>query len=129
MWIWSARSARPVPSTPFCSAWAGRGTRSGGTSKGRLFPLSRDELVECAALLDAVRRGEFDRLVVPRNSLDVLTQQIAAEVSSQEWREDALFDLVRGRIRYRDLQREEFDRVRRACWPRASVPAADATER
>ena len=53
----------------------------GGTSKGRLFPLSRDELVECAALMDAVRRGELDRLVVPRNALDVLTQQIAAEVS------------------------------------------------
>ncbi len=57
----------------------------GGISKGRLFPLSRDELVECAALLDAVRRGELDRLIVPHNALDVLTQQIAAEVSAREW--------------------------------------------
>ena len=81
----------------------------GGISKGRLFPLSRDELVECAALLDAVRRGELDRLDVPRNALDVLTQQIAAEVSAQEWSEDALFDLVRGAYGYRDLQRAEFD--------------------
>ena len=81
----------------------------GGTSKGRLFPLSRDELVECTALLDAVRRGELDRLTVPQNALDVLTQQIAAEVSSQEWREDALFELVRGAWGYRDLRRAQFD--------------------
>src|ERR1700677_293497 len=81
----------------------------GGISKGRLFPLSRDELVECTALLDAVRRGELDRVEVPRNLLDVLTQQIAAEVSSKEWNEDALFDLVRGAYGYRDLQRADFD--------------------
>jgi len=81
----------------------------GGISKGRLFPLSRDELVECAALLDAVRRGELDRLVVPQNALDVLTQQIAAEVSAREWQEAELFELVRGAHGYRDLSREEFD--------------------
>jgi ATP-dependent helicase Lhr and Lhr-like helicase len=81
----------------------------GGTSKGRLFPLSRDELVECAALLDAVRRGELDRLSVPENALDVLTQQIAAEVSAREWHEDELFELVRRAYCYRDLRREEYD--------------------
>ena len=81
----------------------------GGISKGRLFPASRDELVECAALLDAVRRGELDRLRVPAGPLDVLTQQIAAEVSSAEWREDALFALVRRAYCYRDLARAEFD--------------------
>jgi len=81
----------------------------GGTSKGRLFPLSRDELVECAALLHAVRRGELDRVAVPVNALDVLTQQIAAEVSSREWHEDELFELVRRAHGYRDLRREEFD--------------------
>src|SRR6202795_5262525 len=81
----------------------------GGTSKGRMFPLSRDELVECTALLDAVRRGELDRLVVPTNALDVLTQQITAEVAAREWSEDALFDLFRGAHPYRDLQRADFD--------------------
>ena len=81
----------------------------GGISKGRLFPLSRDELVECTALLDAVRRGELDRLEVPRNMLDVLTQQIAAEVSSQEWDEDALFELMRRAYGYRDLERVQFE--------------------
>jgi ATP-dependent Lhr-like helicase len=56
-----------------------------GTPKGRLFPLSRDELVECTALLDAVRRGELDRLIIPPKPLDVLSQQIVAEVAAQEW--------------------------------------------
>jgi ATP-dependent Lhr-like helicase len=81
----------------------------GGTSKGRLFPLSRDELVECTALLDAVRRGELDRLKIPQNSLDVLAQQITAEVSAREWPEDELFALLRGAYPYRDLSRKEFD--------------------
>src|SRR5579859_2572162 len=81
----------------------------GGTSKGRLFPLSRDELVECAALLDAVRRGELDRLTIPRNALDVLTQQITAEVAAREWSEDALFELCRSAYPYRDLERADFD--------------------
>ena len=53
----------------------------GGVPKGRLFPLSRDELVECAALLDGVRRGELDRLRIPQQPLDVLAQQIVAEVA------------------------------------------------
>src|ERR1700730_6219532 len=61
-----------------------------GTPKGRLFPLSRDELVECAALLDSVRRGELDRLTIPEQPLDVLAQQIVAEAAAQEWGEDAI---------------------------------------
>ena len=81
----------------------------GGISKGRLFPLSRDELVECAALLDAVRRGELDRLSVPQNALDVLAQQITAEVAARECAEDELFDLARGAYPYRALRREDFD--------------------
>jgi ATP-dependent helicase Lhr and Lhr-like helicase len=81
----------------------------GGISKGRLFPLSRDELIECAALLDAVRRGELDRLTIPENALDVLAQQITAEVSAREWSEEGLFSLMRGAYPYRNLKREEFD--------------------
>src|SRR5207245_7731497 len=54
-----------------------------GTPKGRLFPLSRDELVECAALLDSVRRGELDLLKIPEQPLDVLAQQIVAEVGAR----------------------------------------------
>ncbi len=82
-----------------------------GTPKGRLFPLSRDELVECTALLDSVRRGELDRLTIPDRPLDVLAQQIVAEVACGEWREDELFALVRRAWPYRDLPREDFAAV------------------
>jgi ATP-dependent Lhr-like helicase len=83
----------------------------GGTPKGRLFPLSRDDLVECAALLDSVRRGELDRLRIPEKPLDVLAQQIVAEVAAREWDEEKLFDLFRGTYPYRSLERGEFDEV------------------
>jgi ATP-dependent Lhr-like helicase len=82
-----------------------------GTPKGRLFPLSRDELVECAALLDSVRRGELDRLMIPERPLDVLAQQIVAEAAAQEWNEDELYTLVRGAWPYRALPREDFAAV------------------
>ena len=82
-----------------------------GTPKGRLFPLSRDELVECAALLDSVRRGELDRLVLPEQPLDVLAQQIVAEVAAQEWNEDELYALIRRAWPYRALPREDFTAV------------------
>ena len=59
-----------------------------GVPKGRLFPLSRDELIECAALLDAVRAGELDRLIMPQQPLDVLSQQIVAEVAARDWDEE-----------------------------------------
>jgi ATP-dependent Lhr-like helicase len=85
----------------------------GGTPKGRLFPLSRDDLVECAALLAAVHRGELDRLVMPVCPLDVLAQQIVAEVAAREWDEQSLYALVRGAYPYRDLGRTEFDEVLR----------------
>jgi ATP-dependent Lhr-like helicase len=83
----------------------------GGTPKGRLFPLSRDDLVECAALLDSVRRGELDRLRIPEKPLDVLAQQIVAEVAAREWDEEELFDLFKGAYPYRALERAEFDEV------------------
>ncbi len=82
-----------------------------GTPKGRLFPLSRDELVECAALLDSVRRGELDRLTLPEQPLDVLAQQIVAEVAAREWDEDGLYALIRRASPYRALPREDFTAV------------------
>ncbi|MBV9533178.1 MAG: DEAD/DEAH box helicase, partial [Bradyrhizobium sp.] len=83
----------------------------GGTPKGRLFPLSRDELVECTALLESVRRGELDRLIIPDQPLDVLAQQIVAEVASREWREEELFALIRRAWPYRKLSRDDFSTV------------------
>jgi len=83
----------------------------GGTPKGRLFPLSRDDLVECTALLDSVRRGELDRLVIPDRPLDVLAQQIAAEVAARDWDEPALYDRLRRAWPFRKLARDDFDTV------------------
>ncbi|HEY6941129.1 DEAD/DEAH box helicase, partial [Dokdonella sp.] len=85
----------------------------GGTPKGRLFPLSRDELVECAALLDAVRRGELDALHVEAQPLDVLAQQVVAEVASREWREDELFETVRHAYPFARVTRAQFTAVLR----------------
>jgi ATP-dependent helicase Lhr and Lhr-like helicase len=82
-----------------------------GTPKGRLFPLSRDDLAECAALLDSVRRGELDLIAIPDQPLDVLAQQIAAEVAAKEWREDELFTLLRRAWPYSNLARDDFDAV------------------
>ncbi len=83
----------------------------GGLPKGRLFPTSRDELVECAALLDAVRRGELEALEIPRGPLDILAQQIVAEVACGERGTDELFELARRAWPYRDLARTDYDDV------------------
>ena len=81
------------------------------TPKGRLFPLSRDDLVECAALFDAVRRGELDTLTLSEQPLDVLAQQIVAEVSGREWETGELLALVRRAWPYRDLENQAFESV------------------
>src|SRR5262245_8291975 len=82
-----------------------------GVPKGRLFPLSSDDLIECAALLWAVRRGELDRIVSHDAPLDVLTQQVVAEAACRDYSEDDLFALVRRAWPYRDLPRADFDAV------------------
>ncbi len=82
-----------------------------GTPKGRLFPLTRDELVESAALLRAVGRGELDRVTICERPLDVLSQQIVAETAAETWRMDDLFGLFRNARPYRDLTRTQFDAV------------------
>ena len=87
------------------------GHRLADLPKGRVFPTSRDELVETAALLDAVRRGELDRLILPPAPIDILAQHIVAAVAAEEWSEDELFALVRGAYPYRDLERRQFDEV------------------
>jgi ATP-dependent Lhr-like helicase len=83
----------------------------GGTPKGRLFPLSRDDLTECVALIDSVRRGELDRLVIPDRPLDVVAQQVVAEVAAQDWPEAALYDRLRRGWPFRSLSREDFDAI------------------
>ena len=99
----------------------------GAIPKGRIFATTRDELVECAALVRCVRAGDLDRLEIPDNPLDVLAQQIVAACAAEEWREDDLFDLVRRAYPYRDLAARRFRRHPGACSPKASPPAAAVT--
>ncbi|MBI3048570.1 MAG: DEAD/DEAH box helicase [Acidobacteria bacterium] len=82
-----------------------------GTPKGRLLPVSRDDLLECAALLGATRRGELDAIVTHDAPLDVLAQQVTAELACHEYTEGELFDLVRQAWPYRSLERRDFDAV------------------
>ena len=84
----------------------------GGLPKGRVFPLTRDDLIECAAMVRAVQDGELDRVAVPDRPLDVLAQQIVAETAAQgEWDEDALYSLFRQAHPYRDLDKAAFAEV------------------
>ncbi|TMH07680.1 MAG: DEAD/DEAH box helicase, partial [Betaproteobacteria bacterium] len=83
----------------------------GAIPKGRLFPLALDDLLECAALLDAVQRGELDRIHVPDKPLDALAQQIVAEVACREWELQALYERCRLAQPYRALTLEEFEQV------------------
>jgi ATP-dependent Lhr-like helicase len=85
--------------------------KRGGLPKGRVFPLSRDELIECAALLRCVNRGELDRLTIPEKPLDVLAQQLVAAASTEDWDENAFFQLVCSAWPYRNLTRGEFEQV------------------
>jgi ATP-dependent Lhr-like helicase len=80
-----------------------------GVPKGRIFPLTRDDLIECAAMVRAVQDGELDRVAVPDKPLDVLAQQVAAETAAEgEWDEQALYRLCLGAYPYRHLSKEEF---------------------
>src|SRR5881275_3099636 len=87
--------------------------KRGGLPKGRIFPLSRDELVECVAALRSVRHGELDCIVMPEKPLDLLAQQIVACAACEDWQEQKLFELMRSAYPYRNLVRQEFDDVLR----------------
>ncbi len=89
------------------------GHHRGGMPKGRIFPLSRDELVECLATVRSLRQGELDCIEMPDKPLDVLAQQIVACAACEDWNEGELFELIRAAWPYRDLTREEFDDVLR----------------
>ena len=83
----------------------------GAVPKGRLFATTRDELLECAALVRAIREGDLDRLAIPEAPLDILAQQIVAMCAAEDWKEAELFDAVRRSFSYRNLARAEFDEI------------------
>jgi len=100
--------ASPRSISAFLQRVGRSGHQVGGTPKGRLFATTRDDLIECAALLDCVRRGELDILHIPKAPLDVLAQQIVAEVSCQEWQEQALLEMFRRASPYADLDEDHY---------------------
>lgn len=81
------------------------------TPKGRIFPLTRDELVEAAALVRSIRSGTLDRTPQPGRPLDILAQQVVAACVNEPWSEATLFERFRRAYPYRDLERTDFDRV------------------
>jgi ATP-dependent Lhr-like helicase len=83
----------------------------GAVPKGRFFATTRDDLMECAALVRAIRMGDLDRLMIPEAPLDVLAQQIVAACSAEEWGEDEMFSLARRAYPYRNLNREAFNAI------------------
>jgi ATP-dependent Lhr-like helicase len=83
----------------------------GRVPKGRLFALTRDELLESLTLVRAVKQGKLDRVIMPVGPLDILAQQIVAAVACEEWGEGELYELCRQAWPYRDLPRSEFDAI------------------
>ncbi|KTD25686.1 helicase, DEAD/DEAH box family [Legionella lansingensis] len=83
----------------------------GAISKGRIFATTRNELLECTALLHAIREEDLDKLLIPEAPLDILAQQIVATCATDDWHEQALFELVKKSFPYKHLSRENFDSV------------------
>jgi len=83
----------------------------GAVPKGRFFATTRDELLECASLVRAIRQGDLDRLMIPEAPLDILAQQIVAASATDEWDEDELFALLRQAYPYRNLSRETYGAI------------------
>lgn len=83
----------------------------GALPKGRIFPLSRDDLLESVALIDSIEQGELDTITIPDAPLDVLAQQLVAEVASREWQEEDLLNTVKSAWPYRNLQPEQFHQI------------------
>jgi ATP-dependent helicase Lhr and Lhr-like helicase len=83
----------------------------GAVPKGRFFATTRDDLIECAALVRAIKHGDLDRLMIPESPLDVLAQQVVAACAAEEWGEDEMFALARRAYPYRNLKRETFDAI------------------
>jgi ATP-dependent Lhr-like helicase len=83
----------------------------GAIPKGRVFATTRDELLECGALIRAIKQGDLDRLIIPDSPLDILAQQIVAMCSAEEWDENDLYKVVRRAYPYRNLTRDVYEAV------------------
>ena len=83
----------------------------GAIPKGRIFATTRDELIECAALVRAIESGELDALMIPDTPLDVLAQQIVAMCAAEEWNETKLFETLRRAHPYKSLRHDDFEQI------------------
>jgi ATP-dependent Lhr-like helicase len=83
----------------------------GAIPKGRLFATTRDDLLENAALIRAIRQGDLDSIAIPDSPMDILAQQIVAMCAAEDWTEDALFESARRAYPYRNLERKAFDEI------------------
>ncbi len=83
----------------------------GAKPRGILFPTTRDELIECAAIIHAIRANDLERIEIPQNALDIVAQQIVAETSCQDWGESELYDLIRTAYPYRNLSLTDYEAV------------------
>jgi ATP-dependent Lhr-like helicase len=83
----------------------------GAKPKGRFFATTRDELIECAALVRSIRSGQLDKLEIPKAPLDILAQQIVAETAARDWQEEDLYRLIRSTYSYRDLDPKHFEAI------------------
>jgi ATP-dependent Lhr-like helicase len=83
----------------------------GARPRGALFPTTRDELIESAAVISGIHKGDLERIAIPENALDILAQQIVAACASESWSEEALYALARSAYPYRNLPREDLDAI------------------
>lgn len=102
--------------SPRCIAVAlqriGRSGHWAGTKpRGIFFPTTRDELIECAALIHAIGQGSLEEIKIPENALDILAQQIVAETAAEAWDEGELYRIFRTAYPYRNLSREDYEAV------------------
>src|SRR5437016_2112577 len=104
-------SPRSIAVALQCIGRSGHRVDPTSVPKGRLFATTRDELIECAALVHAIRAGSLDALEIPPWPLDVLAQQIVSAAACEPWREDDLYELTRRAYPYRHLPRKDFDAV------------------
>ena len=87
------------------------GHELGATSKGRIFPKFRADLLECAVVAKAMREGAIEETAIPRNPLDVLAQQVVAICADEEIAVDDLYDLIRGAYPFAELTRQQLENV------------------
>ena len=116
-WISSARSLSPHRIATFLQRIGRSGHFIGGLPKGRIFPLTRDDLIECAAMVRAVHEGELDRLSSSPTSRSTSSRSRSwpRYSAEEEWDEGDMLELVRRAYPYRDLEQARTSTSRRPC--------------